>query len=495
MAKYFQKKLTGFSMIEALLAGSLLALVIFTVASVLIFGQESSRIAGDSQRASALAEEGLEAARNMSEASFGSLSAGPHGLVVSGGKWQFSGTEDYTEIFTRSLAVSDLDSYTNAVTSTVNWSASAQRSGAISLTSRFTNWRRAGFSNWASTTVEAGYATTTNIYRGQRVLVDGNYAYVGLVSGTNNFIIFDISNPAVPVPVGRTTVTANINDMVISGNYVYIASSGNSNELVAVTVTNKTAPVVVAGAGYNAAGNGNGLAVDVVGNRLYLGRSFSATAGQGEFYIFNISNPAVVGAPLNTVAGFNLTAAVNDIEVSSNGFAYLATAVSTAELTILNVSNSASPFQAGVRNITGKVIGSAVTIFDSNADGIEDVAILALTTTGVIWPINVSTPSSPTLILASGYIVPGVGSVRIYDLELFNANKYLALATARSTAEVVILNITTLTMPTVLSTVNFSGTSLVTAYSLAYASGVDRLLVSTLRVTTLNYILQIIKPN
>lgn len=481
-------------MIEALLAGSLLALVIFTLASVLIFGQESSRIAGDSQRATALAEEGLEAMRNMSEAAFSSLSSGPHGLVVSGGKWQFSGTEDYTEIFTRSLTVSDLNSYTKAVTSTVRWSASAQRSGAISLASRFTNWRRTGVSNWASTTVEAAYATTTNTSSGRRVLVDGNYAYVGLVSGTNNFIIFDISNPAVPVPVGRTSVTANINDMVISGNYVYIASSGNSNELVGVNVTNKTAPAVVAGAGYNAAGNGDGLSVDAVGNRLYLGRGYSNTAGQGEFYIFDISNPAVVGTPLNTASGFNLTAAVNDIEVSSNGFAYLATAVSTAELTVLNVSNSASPSQAGVRDITGSRIGSAITIFDSNADGIEDVVILALTTTGIIWPINVSTPSSPTLILASGYAVPGVGSVAINDLELFNSNKYLVSATAQSTAEVVIIDITTLATPTVLSTVNFSGATLVTGYSVAYADGVDRLLVSTLR-TGSNYILQIIKPN
>jgi len=148
-----QKRL-AFSMIEALLAGSLLALVVFTLSGILIFGQESSRIAGDSQRATALAEEGLEAVRSMSEASFSSLTAGPHGLAVSGGKWQFLGTQDYPEIFTRSLIISDLDANTKVVTSTVSWSASSQRNGSISLVGRFTNWRRVGSSmdSWASTT-------------------------------------------------------------------------------------------------------------------------------------------------------------------------------------------------------------------------------------------------------------------------------------------------------------------------------------------------------
>ena len=488
-----RKKLAAFSMIEALLAGSLLALVVFILSGILIFGQESSRIAGDSQRATALAEEGLEAVHSMSEASFSSLTAGPHGLAVSGGKWQFLGTQDYPEIFTRSLIISDLDANTKAVTSTVSWAASSQRNGSISLTSRFTNWRRIGspvMGNWASTTVAAGYNATLN---GRVVRVSGNYAYVGLVSGANNFKVFDISSPATPSLVGQTTVAGNINDMEVSGNYVYVASTDNTNEMRIVDVTTKTAPTLRGS--YQAAGYGDGLSVDVIGTTVYLGRAPSAILGQNEFYIIDAASstaPALLGS-------LNLIDSVFDIQVSSDSYAYLATSGNTSELNILNVSNPAVISSVGTFNIVGSNTGRdawSVAIFDSNTDGIEDRAIVARTAEGRLWPFNVSNPASPSLIISpNGYTVPGIGAANITYLELFNSNKYLALATNAATAEVVIVDITTLVAPTVLSTTNIAGASNFAAEGLAYAAGVDRLLTVGTRIATNNYSLVIIKPN
>jgi len=142
-----KENLPGFALVEALLAGSILALVLFIFSSILIFGQESARIAGERQRAMALAEEGLEAARNLAEFSFAGVTTGPHGLVINSGKWQFSGSEDYTGGFTRRLDVADVNSFTKSVTSTVIWKATPQRTGTVAVNTRLTNWRRPGTSN------------------------------------------------------------------------------------------------------------------------------------------------------------------------------------------------------------------------------------------------------------------------------------------------------------------------------------------------------------
>jgi len=487
-----RKKVLAFSMIEALLAGSLLVTVVFVLSGILIFGQESSKIAGDRQRATALAEEGLEIVRNMKEASFASLTSGLHGLAISGGKWQFSGVNDSTGIFTRSLIISDLDSYTKSVTSTVSWIANPQRTGLVSLESQLTNWHRAGTSDWSSTTVEAGFSADNN-QNGVSVRVDGTYAYVCLLSASNNFLVVDISNPALPTLVGLASVTGNVTDMEISGNYVYLSSGSNNSEMTIVDVSNKAAPTI-AGV-YNASGNNDGLSIDVIGTTAYLARALSNTAGQNELYVINVSNPA----SLLLLGSYNAAYSIYDIQVSSDSYAYLATDADTTELVVLNVQNPISISVADTLNVVGgstNLNGSAIAIFDSNADGIEDRAILARQSEGRVWRIDALNPTNVSLLLANGYTVTGVGANNINYLELFNANKYLAVATSAATAEVVIVDITTLLSPTVLSTTNLVGASNFAADGLAYAASVDRLLAVGVRFPgNSNYILEIIKPN
>jgi len=502
----FSKKIFGFSMIEALLAGSLLAMIIFMLSSVLIFGQESSRIAGDRQRASALAEEGLEAVRNMSEASFASLSTGSHGLAISGGKWQFSGTQDNPEIFTRVITITDVDANTKMATSTVTWSATPGRAGSISVATHFTNWRRvaSGIGNWASTTIESYASSTLNTSGGDSVRIDGNYAYVGLRgTAVKNFLVFDITTPTVPVLVGSTSVTGAINDMEISGNYVYIASSAGAAEMQIIDVTTKTNPRRPTGGTtgiYNAAGNNAGLSVDVVGTTVYLGKNYSATAGYPEIVIINASNPA--SPVISGVAG-DLSGAVYDIQVSSDYYAYLATNVPTAELEVIDVLFPSSMYLAGWLDIVGTTTSLAaygVAIFDSNSDNIEDKVVMARAGEGKVWPIDCPTPASCSFILANGFQIPSVGTSNINDIRLFNANKYLALATAAATAEVVVVDITTLSAPAVLSSTNIVGPGNVAVSFLArgidYSVLKDRLLAVGSRVAANNYmILEIIKPN
>ena len=132
----------GFSLIEALLSISIFSLLITVFVGSIIYGQESERLANDRARATFIAEEGLEAVRNIRDAGFENLVAGTYGLSISGNQWNFSGSSDTVEIFNRSVNISDLDEKTKLVKSTVEWQQNNQRSGIVSLETRMTNWRK-----------------------------------------------------------------------------------------------------------------------------------------------------------------------------------------------------------------------------------------------------------------------------------------------------------------------------------------------------------------
>lgn len=132
----------GFSLVEILLSVSLFSFVITALVGAFIYGQESTAISGTRSRAIFLAEEGLEASRNIRDNNFADLTAGGHGLAISeNNNRTFSGTSDATDIFTRQIAISAIDANRKQVISTVTWRQTPQRSGSISLTTYLTNWR------------------------------------------------------------------------------------------------------------------------------------------------------------------------------------------------------------------------------------------------------------------------------------------------------------------------------------------------------------------
>ncbi|OGD62600.1 hypothetical protein A2160_06245 [Candidatus Beckwithbacteria bacterium RBG_13_42_9] len=112
----------------------------------LIYGQESTILAGNRARAIMLAEEGLEAARNIRDEDYANLTSGAKGLVISESlnRWEFSGVSDVTDvIFTRSTTINPVGSEDNKkkVTVDVTWSQNPQRTGTVSLVSYLTNWQ------------------------------------------------------------------------------------------------------------------------------------------------------------------------------------------------------------------------------------------------------------------------------------------------------------------------------------------------------------------
>ncbi len=139
--EWFNNNSCGSFLLEALLAAAVGSLFVIALGSAYFYGQEAVWIAGNRARAQFLAEEGLEAVRNIRDDNFSNVTAGTHGLSISGSQWVFSGTSDATDIFTRRIIVSDIDANRKSMTAEVAWQQNQQRSGLVAFQSQLTNWQ------------------------------------------------------------------------------------------------------------------------------------------------------------------------------------------------------------------------------------------------------------------------------------------------------------------------------------------------------------------
>ncbi|MDP2656078.1 MAG: prepilin-type N-terminal cleavage/methylation domain-containing protein [bacterium] len=140
----------GFSLVEVILASAVFVLLVTALVGAYLYGQEATALAGSRARATMLAEEGLEAVRNIRDSTFNSLTDGTYGLSVTSNQWIMSGTEDVSGIFTRQITISTVDADRKAVVSAVTWPQNDQRTGSVVLTTRLTNWLSGGGSPPAS---------------------------------------------------------------------------------------------------------------------------------------------------------------------------------------------------------------------------------------------------------------------------------------------------------------------------------------------------------
>ena len=217
----------GFSLVEVLLSIVIFALLISVFIGSLIYNQESERLAGDRARATFLAKEGLEAVRNMRDENFDNLAVGTHGLSNSGNSWSFSGSSDTTDIFTRSINISDVDEKTKLITSTVIWQQNEQRSGQVILTERLTNWQRMN-----PTEAEQFYFDTTNAQ------IQAGVAPRIYNLTLENTGIEDVTIASTEISWSGVSSGAHLQEITIDGNSVWTGddASGSSQDIDDFTV-------------------------------------------------------------------------------------------------------------------------------------------------------------------------------------------------------------------------------------------------------------------
>ncbi|MBI2033813.1 MAG: fibronectin type III domain-containing protein [Candidatus Liptonbacteria bacterium] len=222
----------GFSPVEVILAGSILALIVTAIVGALVYGREGTQVSGSRARAIFLADEGLEALRNMRDESFTNLTDGPHGLVTSGSQWVFSGVEDVTDIFTRQIQIGTIDSTTKQITSTVTWQQNPQRQGSVSLGTRLTNWK-----------IIAGFQADSLSVNTSAADVDStdNTHVIGVT--IDNLGVTDITITHMTVSWSGVSGATRLNGITINGTQVF---SGNSNSGTLLDIADFT---LTAGAG------------------------------------------------------------------------------------------------------------------------------------------------------------------------------------------------------------------------------------------------------
>ncbi len=438
----------GFSIIEVLLAGSIFILLVTAFVGTYLYGQEATALAGSRASATFIAEGGLEAVRNIRDSDYTALTDGIHGLATTSSQWIFSGSSDTVGAFTRKITISPFGTNGKVVVSNVTWKQNAQRAGSVSLVTLLTNWVVAGANTWASPIQSASVNVAGN-NNGNKIQVQGNYAYMVRTSGTPDFIIFDVSNPASPTISGSLSLPGNPKNIFVSGKYAYVVSSSNSQELQIINISNPTSPVIVGT--YNAPGNANANGIYVVGTTAYMVRTSSR---DNEFVVLDVSapsNPVLVGS-------LNLRATGYEVIVSGK-YAYIASARNNQELQIVNISNPHTPVFASSLNLPGNT--NAITIALSGT-----LAFLGQGST--FYTIDMLTPTDPT-ILGS---VSTSGTLNDIALNTGNAGTYVFLATSNVNEELQVANISTPSNPTIFGSFDVSGSG--SLLGVAYSAVLDR---------------------
>lgn len=419
----------GFSLVEAVVAVAVFSIFIGAAATNLILPHKYIFSSGLESQAVHLSQEGLEATRNIRDSDFANLSDGNHGLVAGGTAWSFSGTQDATDIFTRKIKISTINENTKEVESEIAWNDKGQAK-TLSLKERLTNWR--AIAGWMNPSAGACLDFSGG-QDGVKVQVDGDYAFALTASASSSLIVVDISNPDNPSAKTNVPLQANPNNIAISGNYAYIASSHNSEEMQDIDINDPENPSK-SGA-YNASGNSDAKGIDVSGLVAYLVRSSS---GDDEFFTLNVSSP---NSPSKRDS-LNLNSAGNEV-IKLGNYAYVATNDSGGELKVIDVSNPASLSIAGTYNLSGNVTLLTVAGFGNT--------VLAGGSNGNLYVFDVSSPASPIL---RGQFSAG-GSVN--DIAVKSDGTLAFLATSNGSQEFQLINISDVTNPSFVASVDMSG--------------------------------------
>lgn len=441
--------------IDIIVAMAILTIVVSSGVVVLATGFSLNRLSVNEVQANALAQEGIEAVRSIQGKSWSSFAAGNYGLTKTGGQWNLTTGSETIGQFTRTITIAGVgrnagnlvdsggtpepDAF--KVTSQVAWNFNSARSDSVSAVTYLTNYAKTIGINWANATQQAA-VDLTGTNDGLKIAVSGNYAYVTRVDGTPDFMIIDVSNPGSPVVKGTLALAGQPNNIVVSGNYAYIASSNGTTELQVIDVSNVNAPTQLGS--YDAAGTAAGLAVAISGNTVYLTK---ASSGSPEIYAINVANPA---AP--TLLGSLELGANSNAIVVSGSYAYVASGLDTQELQIINIANPAAMSIVASYNAPGNQDALSVAVVGSTV-------ILGRTGNVGFVVLTFTAPSTVTLQSTTA------NSGAVNDIDVDPNGKYIFLATASSTQEFIIYDITILTAPTLTKAFNASGIYNGVAYS------------------------------
>ena len=498
----------GFSLVEVVLVASLFVLFVTALGGNLMYGQESTVVAGDRARANYIVEEALEAVRNIKDSDFSNLVDGTHGLSIASGNWELSGSEDSVGNYTRVITISSVDSNTKQVVAEVVWQATPQRVSTTTLVTYLTNWQEptGGFDDWSNPFLSGSYDLNSGL-DGYKVDLSGDYAFLirksidppEFILNTGDLTAFNISNRNNPVKLGSTMASYEPLNIDVSGNYAYVSKADDNEELSIYTISNPNS--IRRKSGFDANGSNDGLAVYVQGDRAYLVRAEREQKPDPDpdpddkdpdppFLIPQEIKPAprmlesgeeqYAGLPIHMASiskpdefiiidlqpflynpifdpqyrgSDDVEETVRDIYVAGN-YAYLATYSNNQELKIYNIFNSRSPIQMGLLDLPGSANATAITGFANT--------IVVGRADGKVNIVNVTDRSAPELL--GTYDAGGT----VNDLVIGNGNQYVFIASDYNDAEFQVIDISEPSVPSLVGYVDLTTDMNGIAYSADY---------------------------
>jgi Tfp pilus assembly protein PilV len=208
----------GFSPVEVLLAATIFGFLVTALIGAIIYGQSATSDAGERVRAQALADEGVEAVRNMRDAAFSNVTNGTFGLAQSGGVWTLSGSSDTTGIFTRQVTITTVDSTRKTVSVTVTWPQGAT-TAQTGVATRLTDWLASIVAPITGGPIMMAYSKTTTVpsYRTWDGTAWSAEASAQAVVGNINYVVLKSSSTRDEAILGTQTSTGAIYIQIWNG--------------------------------------------------------------------------------------------------------------------------------------------------------------------------------------------------------------------------------------------------------------------------------------
>ncbi len=453
------RRQAGFSVVEVLLAATVLGVLTTGIVGALVYGRASTAHAGDSARANLIAEEGIEAVRNIGDAAYANLVDGTYGLSNGGGTWVFSGTSDVTDIFTRVIVISTAATNRKLITSTVTWTGMS--GGTVVHTARITNWA-ASLKLWSSaSSIIAGTAQPSTTTVNLKVATYGNYAYVVRNAASTNLAVVNMTTAASPVISANLSITGTPTNVAASNGFLYVTGGAAATCLQIYSLAVPTAPSLVKTVA--ATGSGACKGVFVSAGYAYVVRAADATAGANEFNVVNVQTPASAAI----VGGYNNDIQMNEVWVNGSQ-AYVATSSTTQEMLVINLNTPTAPTLTATYNPATAL--AAITIC-----GYGNTVLLGMSTT--LDAINVAVPTAPTRLttLTAG------GTINDIDIDI--TGKFAFLGTSNTAGELQIASLSGLPGSlTSAKTQDVTGTTN-PSNGVAYNSALDTIITATSSTT------------
>ncbi len=328
------QKRSGSLLLEAIISIGIFAIFLGGIGLALVLGERSTTLSGDRTRAAFLAEQQLEAVRQMQAVSYASVTTGDHGLKLNASGWSWSGTLVKNKGYTTWVTVTSKGTDWLEVTSNVKWNFGNTRSGSLALSTQLTNWKKiATVGNW-STMTKIAQSTISGTPDFQSIAINGTFAYITSTqaSGGKGLYIYDITNPASPVRVASSfDLGTSAYGITSANNRLYLATADTEKEVQVYDITNPTSLTTANMVNsFDLAGSGKARSIAVYGSNVFVGSLNDPPHHQLTAIQMSESGPMTLLSSL-AMSGSVLGVALH------NGYAYIANSYNVGEFQVVDI--------------------------------------------------------------------------------------------------------------------------------------------------------------